>query len=126
MMTAELTGADLARWVARSLKFSLRQTNGFGGKTIIVEQFPAVVGYIGGDYTPQFAPHEDWAQGGPLIEKHRIEIGTPTETGTFAGVWTANTEWGWPDGLRGQTPLIAAMRAIVASVYGDTVPDEPK
>jgi hypothetical protein len=71
-----------------------------------------------------YQPSQSWTQGGPLIEKHRIELGAPTESGTFAGIWTANTEWGHVNGWQGPTPLIAAMRALVASVYGDSVPDE--
>ena len=58
-------------------------------------------------------------QGGPLIEKYKLDIGAPMENNN--GPWNAATEWGHPNGYKGETPLIAACRAIVSSVLGDTV-----
>ena len=60
----------------------------------------------------------NWAQGGPIIERERIEI-----------EWTGED---WMGTMRhdeeffGPTPLIAAMRCYVASQLGDEVdiPDE--
>lgn len=66
-----------------------------------------------------WSPSTDWAQGGPLIEKYKLDIGAPMENGV--GSWCAATEWGHPQGYKADTPLIAACRAIVASVHGDTV-----
>jgi hypothetical protein len=63
----------------------------------------------------------DWAQGGPIIEREGICVGTGLDSPT----WYANK------GLMahhhfGQTPLIAAMRCYVASKLGDdvNVPEE--
>lgn len=73
----------------------------------------------------EFAPTANWAQGGPIIERERVEIG-PTFSGT---TWVA----GYPNKptskqcwSNGPTPLIAAMRCFVASRLGDEVdvPDE--
>ena len=61
----------------------------------------------------------DWSQGGPLIEKYKLDIGAPMEN--KSGPWNAATEWGHPNGYKGETPLIAACRAIVSSALGDTV-----
>ena len=56
----------------------------------------------------------DWAQGGPIIEREKIQI---KENGH--GHWFAKIGKGkW---MRGLTPLIAAMRCYVASQFGDTV-----
>ena len=65
----------------------------------------------------------DWSQGGPIIERERIEIrkGNPlyfpkgNEKGDFyEPLWLAGK-------MHGPTPLIAAMRGFVASKLGDTI-----
>lgn len=62
----------------------------------------------------RFKPSTDWAQGGAIIERERIEL-----RGDGDGGWIAC------DGLNpeqdGETPLIAAMRCYVASKLGDEV-----
>jgi hypothetical protein len=66
------------------------------------------------DLSPQWQPSIDWTQGGPIIERERIEL-----------VFNGN---GW-DAMQadqhipneGPTPLIAAMRCYVASKLGDEV-----
>jgi len=61
------------------------------------------------------SPSTDWAVGGPIIERAGINL---LELG---GAWVARAS---TDGIwSGETPLIAAMRAYVASVLGDEVPD---
>lgn len=66
-----------------------------------------------------YRPSADWSQGGPLIEKHVFRM---EQVGTHD--WIAclpqskNGQWLHE---KGSTPLIAAMRAIVASELGDTV-----
>jgi hypothetical protein len=69
----------------------------------------------------EYSPSTDWAQGGPIIEREKIQI---KENGH--GHWFAKIGKGkW---LRGPTPLIAAMRCYVASKLGDEVelPEELK
>ena len=70
-----------------------------------------------------FMPSTDWAQGGPIIEREKIEItkGNPlyfpegNEKGDYyEDLWIARK-------YHGQTPLIAAMRCYVASKLGDKV-----
>jgi len=56
----------------------------------------------------------DWAQGGPIIQREKIQI------------WCAGSLWGaghgkWKRFESGDTPLIAAMRCYVASKLGDEV-----
>jgi hypothetical protein len=68
----------------------------------------------------RYAPSVDWAQGGPLIEQHKVTLDT-----TSSDQWEAHAggPFGW---WSSDKPLIAAMRAIVASKLGEEVdvPDE--
>lgn len=65
----------------------------------------------------------DWAQGGPIVERERIDLSWAFSSPHDWSAWPKN------DGTRrtdGPTPLIAAMRCFVASRLGDEVevPDE--
>lgn len=71
-----------------------------------------------------YSPSTDWSHGGPLIAKHRIDLTFDRDGLVFAYLCDQ-------DGLElpssnkweafGETHLIAACRAIVASVLGETV-----
>lgn len=63
----------------------------------------------------RFNPCESWSQCGPLIEKHRVSI-IYSDDICDPCAWTDSTA-AW----HATTPLIAACRAIVASVLGETV-----
>jgi hypothetical protein len=71
----------------------------------------------------RFAPSQEWDQGGPIIERELIEW----EVGDAPGpghVWYAKlSPFNEPfsDSFKGPTPLIAAMRAYVASKFGEEV-----
>ena len=56
----------------------------------------------------------DWAEGGPIIERERIDI-----------YGYGGDAWGAEDNLRarqyGDTPLVAAMRCYVASKLGEEI-----
>lgn len=76
----------------------------------------------------EFEPSENWADGGPIIEREEISI----EFGRaeFKSAWIAY-KLGSPheDNPKfGSTPLIAAMRCYVASKLGDEIeiPEELK
>lgn len=62
----------------------------------------------------------DWSQGGPIIERERIDVWSWIED------WSAGTIDTKGIRMHGNTPLIAAMRCFVASKLGDGVdiPDE--
>lgn len=64
-----------------------------------------------GNYTPS----TNWAQGGPIIEREKIEIFMRDEE------WYAASCRSTPEDFHGDTPLIAAMRCYVASVMGDEI-----
>lgn len=61
-----------------------------------------------------YSPSTDWSHGGMLIDKHRVSIIYSDEV-CDPCAWTEDT-----DVWRGETPLIAACRAIVAANLGDT------
>lgn len=74
-----------------------------------------------------YQPSTDWSVGGPLIVRERITLlGYPRKLG-----WTAyvRSDFGgsedycqnWDAEGEGSTPLIAAMRAYVASKFGKDV-----
>ncbi|VVM43230.1 hypothetical protein PS623_00363 [Pseudomonas fluorescens] len=67
----------------------------------------------------RFNPWEDWALGGPLIEKHMVSLHCPQSTDDVWAGWVI-TDTG--EFCRaGDSALIAACRAIVAAKLGDTV-----
>ena len=57
----------------------------------------------------------DWAQGGPIIERDKITIEYTGDPDTWCANIRADEE------VYGPTPLIAAMRAFVASKLGNEV-----
>jgi hypothetical protein len=123
MKVAELEGALLAQWVARA-----------NGWTVEVEDpdeedsplYCRDENGIPQSFTEHgYWPHVNWAQSGPIIEREQIAIES-MDHHTPGSAWTAIVrgifDYG-AGGIEGQTPLIAAMRAYVASIYGDEVPD---
>ena len=62
-----------------------------------------------------YEPSEDWAQGGPIIERENIRISAMQRRDWYAEAW------GLPIRIYGPTPLIAAMRCYVASKLGDEI-----
>lgn len=71
-----------------------------------------------------YTPSTDWSQGGPIIERERIELSPPVDAGD---PWSAFKreflfeEDGRDAYMEGQSPLIAAMRCFVASCLGNEV-----
>lgn len=128
MKVAELEGADLDYWVAladgKVAEIVPQRVWGDGYGITFVDGKPAC--RVGLDY---FDPSTNWAQGGPIIEKHVIAtwcgsgkwFATPMGAVGYDGCdYIDVNDWG---SLTGPTPLIAAMRCLVASKYGEEVPD---
>lgn len=125
MKTSELTGSQLAHAVARAEGYDIFDHSVVGATVYSVESGGKFIGYIGGGHLPQYAPHEQWTQGGPVIERMRIKLMPTIPTGQ---TWYATKCSGatvadmilW----RGQadTPLVAAMRCYVHGMFGDEVP----
>jgi hypothetical protein len=83
-------------------------------------------------------PSTDWGQGGPIIERERIGVSTPFVHNPKAVVppgyvdhtyWEAEIAYEYDQDRatskhaegEGRTPLIAAMRAYVASRFGEAI-----
>jgi hypothetical protein len=66
-----------------------------------------------------WCPSADWSQGGPIIERERIDLWHEADADTGVSEWEAQAP-GSPY-MVAATPLIAAMRAYVASKLGETV-----
>lgn len=72
------------------------------------------------------SPSRNWSEGGPIIEREGIAIERVAYSDGSLREWCAAVavggeypeEWRW---WHGATPLIAAMRAYVASKFGETV-----
>ena len=76
----------------------------------------------------EFEPSENWADGGPIIEREEISI--EFNRAEFKSAWIAY-KLGSPhedNPKGGSTPLVAAMRCYVASKLGDEIelPEELK
>lgn len=71
-----------------------------------------------------YDPSTNWAEGGPIIEREDMDVGTSTHGG-WRAVLATEPEYTYGEG---PTPLIAAMRCYVASKLGDEVdvPEELK
>jgi hypothetical protein len=74
--------------------------------------------YCGCEFDEVYSPSTDWAQGGAIIEREKINV-SMSATAPWMGFMYDGTEMVWL--CDGPTPLIAAMRCYVASVLGDEV-----
>jgi hypothetical protein len=123
MKTAELSGALLDYWVAKAIGHDPEM----GAWTLTGEPLCRIRDWnrpgtlVNGK---RFEPHKDWAHGGPIIDREemafqreRMEDGSPIYFARAGAYGETRCE------SSGPTHLIAAMRAIVASKYGNEVPD---
>ncbi|WP_175921400.1 phage protein NinX family protein [Burkholderia latens] len=119
MRVQDLVGAPLDFWVAMAQELGAPRVGvGASGCTVVREAGGAPVPY---------APSSSWADGGPLVEQ--LPFGAFERDGGH-GAWRAVLHRAVPAaGERctfnqsGPTLLIAAMRTLVASTFGDDVPD---
>ena len=108
--TAQLEGALLDAAVARALGAGYALDRGSNPPRAMR------IDSTSGMYFP-FMPSSKWGEGGPLIERERITIIWARENGWLG---RCNSHWQVPEEL-GPTPLIAAMRAYIASRFGEEV-----
>ncbi len=104
MKTNELTGAALDWAVAKGEGLKVRVMSGVCHDVELLDM------QVDGDTRVIYS--SDWAQGGPIIERERIEC---LHDG---GLWYVDAPHGLYDG---PTALIAAMRCYVAHKLGDEV-----
>lgn len=126
MLVKDLTGSLLDYWVARAMGYSENQMPRMklpSGEWLAPHphQSLLVEVWMPGGWHDEYEPSTRWDHGGPIIEQEHIELQLLGDD-WGANIWPAEPEeslyiWSGP------TPLIAAMRCYVASVYGDEVPD---
>jgi hypothetical protein len=120
---SELTGAALDWAVAKCEGVPLVLAPFRGARNFVI------LGQNTKPTTATYEPSTHWAQGGPIIEREALGIQC-VPAGTSKGWWAIKDstfhDRSWPDEMRGDTPLVAAMRCYVASKLGATVdiPDE--
>jgi len=74
-----------------------------------------------------YCPSTDWSQGGPLIERHGIEVFCNLSAEQASRFKDASPDWracmnrGRSEHSYGPTPLISAMRCLVAAKLGEVV-----
>lgn len=126
MKTAELTGAHLDYWVAKAEGFQVLSTKPGGRSGLLVWDGGALLSVAN---EAGYRPSTDWAQGGPIIERESISVGKRVDMPAGPRQWDAfidstfSPQGRSPHAWWGSTPLIAAMRAYVASKFGDEVSD---
>jgi len=64
-------------------------------------------------------PSTDWSQGGPLIQKHDVNLHSPQHCDDCWAAWVTIRGKDFAQG--GYQPLVAACRAIVAAKLGEVV-----
>lgn len=130
MKVAELDGELLDHWVGRAKGWTCDANAQH--KMLCIDVWRDAEGKICGPIPAQaFRPSTDWEQGGRVIENERITLLDPRfgESGqweAYMGAFPDVTKYsivGMVAQGVGPTPLIAAMRAYVASKFGDEVPD---
>lgn len=105
--TSELEGDLLDAAVAKSVYGNFRLV---GGDSL---------GPFGSEWAHKaYNPSKYWDQGGPIIERERIDLQAPVLECELG--WLASIQ-GHEPMMFGPTPLIAAMRTFVASKLGDEV-----
>jgi hypothetical protein len=122
MKVRDLEGAELDYWVAKA-----------EGATPTIEEWPdgpICIAKIRSFERVPFRPSSVWSDGGPIIDRERIYLfpedgwtaSTRFDCGSGEGAYGADV---WENKQAGPTPLIAAMRAFVASRFGEDVDNTP-
>lgn len=132
MNVMELEGAALDLWVAEAAGVDavLSDPHRDGSRSAVTFYSRDHDGHLDGR---SYCPSSHWSDGGPIIERESIATwknGTEwraqhqdhPDTGYY-NVEDGSLDVSFHDGIAGPTPLIAAMRAFVASKFGDEVPD---
>jgi hypothetical protein len=112
MKTNELIGPALDWAVAKCEGYEVDVATGTG---LVIIRRENVVDY--------FDPSTNWGWGGPIIEREEIGIDTRPSIRQGREAWVAVMDNDGQDmhEYDGPTPLIAAMRCLVASKLGDEV-----
>jgi|SRR5687768_14588427 len=125
MKVSELTGPLLDYWVAKAEGLMpYREDSGHKRYWLVdtPEMSIMIIGQKPKTNKPEwrYSPSVNWSQGGPIIEREKITV--YPETYTVGEIWFAHS-FASKYTYDGNTPLIAAMRAYVASRFGKEVDD---
>jgi hypothetical protein len=131
MKVAELTCAELDYWVAKAEGMPLvselseigMAAAGMAPPCIFLKD--GVYGIASADKSGKWEPSTNWSQGGPVIEREGVDLEHHKESvlGKEETWWEAYYRADVCQCFTADTPLIAAMRAYVASKFGDEVED---
>lgn len=125
MKVSELEGAKLDYWVAKAEGYVMERAQDL---QMVHRSDPMARILVGpGDSKYAYSPSTDWQQGGPIIERESISIMTAAELDSSPRKWAAwvgDPPFKQDEEFTGPTALIAAMRAYVASKFGEEAPDE--
>lgn len=131
MKTSQLISPELDYWVSKAEGRKCKIDAVMGGPNhgkiacqVWVEPTELLHGY-----NVEYSPSSNWLHGGPIIEHERITVqaSQASDWRAFLGDGTTNAGTGRRASekliqTRGETPLIAAMRAYIANKFGDEVP----
>jgi len=117
MKTNELTKNALNWAMAMSEGLTPTVHDVHGYKAVSVKGLMVAAPYVYLDY----APSNDWSQGGPIIEREGISIVQEGDAAEWVASMYDYAADDWHLHTAGHTPLIAAMRCYVASKLGDEV-----
>lgn len=127
MKTAELIGRKLDEWVARAEGHHVATYEGenggdviaatVGGRRLIITGGTAMEWLSNGAYHPSTDPKV----GQPIMERYRI--GIVPDFDEWEALRLRTPEGRVFPAMVGPTMLVAGMRALVASVYGEEVPE---
>lgn len=110
MNVAELEGYALDAAVAEAEGHDWEMNLTLGGRTVLVAGM-----------TRNYSPSTEWWYGGQIIERERISVTWPEQRPSPGYEWHANiAREDSSFNCYGRTPLIAAMRAYVASKLTET------
>lgn len=132
MKVSELEGALLDRWVAKAMGFAHTSARE-AAFALDGQADPCVFATSSGslrlakaDSVTVWNPSTDWVCGGPIIEREGLVIAPRAHPEFIATMtWASQPYSGKSAQHIGSTPLIAAMRAFVASKFGEEVGDAP-
>ena len=111
---SELFGATLDWAVAKAEGLELEHIEWLGMFGVVCQEDQSAV-------EPISKYSADWSQGGPLISKYHLDFCCEHPETIGAALCDENGMYIDDRMMFGETHLIAACRAIVASVLGDTV-----
>jgi hypothetical protein len=126
MKVTELTSPALDLWVAKALGFGdkVRFTEygeGYDEECFFFHPVHDAAGFEVHASGDRWSPSSNWSHGGPIIERELIDLYADGK-----GAWRSThcSDQMIVAHQKGSAPLIAAMRAYVATKYGDEVPEE--